>query len=441
MSPLPRNSESSAASTFDEDTIREHVEMLHRLAQGMQGKFVVSVFFANPNGEDRAGGAITHHHVGDVDGTVDAITAHSGTQNANVYICPNLMRPSLERGKKGGEADVVAVLALVADMDDDRGLAGQMPIDANYVIESSPGNHQRFILLDSPLPPAEAKTFANALRRGANSDHCTADVSHVWRVPGCLNWPNRRKIERGRSPEPVAVAVSAPWQGDLTGVDELRTALEPWMGPASTHSSVTIGELPSVEGIVLSDRALELLAADDVGDRSAWASKVVEQLAFDALTAEQACAVFLAATGDWFRRYDAKDPLKDFGRIWGKFAVPMIEAREEQAELARQFVANAAAKKALVAANDNVPATNAPAMHPNPFTPEAAGGLLEKIATWVNDTAIVPVPEPSLAAAIALIGGCFGKMAIGPTNAGVNVYFATLLATAGGGILQRRSAF
>jgi hypothetical protein len=71
-------------------------------------------------------------------------------------------------------------------------------------------------------------------------------------------------------------------------------------------------------------------------------------------------------------------------------------------------------------------------MHPNPFTPEAAGGLLAEIATWVNSTAIVPVKELSLAAAIALLGGCFGKSAIGPTNAGVNVYFCTLLGTAGG---------
>jgi hypothetical protein len=55
--------------------------MLHSRAEGIDGVLVVSVYYAA--GGD---GTITHHRVGDVDGMVDAIEAHSDTTGANVYV-------------------------------------------------------------------------------------------------------------------------------------------------------------------------------------------------------------------------------------------------------------------------------------------------------------------------------------------------------------------
>ncbi len=439
MAPLPKI-DTAPAAAFDEAAIRAHVEMLHQLAQGIAGKFVVSTFFANPTGEDKAGGIISHHPVGDVDGMVDAVMAHAETPNANVYICPNLMRPSLERGKKGSEADVMAVLALVADMDDDTGRSGHMPIDPNYVVESSHGNFQCFVLLDRPLPPSEAKPLAKALKLAANADHCTVDVSHVWRVPGGLNWPNAKKLARGRSPEAVAVAIAQPWDGSLVDVDELRSTLEPWSGKESVSGQlVTLGELPSVGDIETSETAALMLATDDVGDRSAWASKVVEQLAFDGLTAEQACAVFLAATGNWFKRYDTKDPVKDFERMWPKFGAHHAEERELGTQASAGIIAKFKSAGATpVAANDNVPVVEAralpplPKMHTDPFKPESAGGLLAEVSRWITSTAIIPVPELSLTSALALLGGMFGDRALGPTRSGLNLFLTTVMGVASG---------
>lgn len=353
MVPIPKLKPVSACA-FDEPAVREHAEILHRLAAGLQGKFVVSTFFANPSGEDARGSVISHHAVGDIDGMVDAVMAHASTPNANVYICPNLMRPTLERGAKGAEADVVAVLALVADMDDDTGRAGEMPIAANYAVESSPGNFQKIIFLETPLPPADAKPLASALKRGANSDHCTMDVSHVWRVPGTLNWPNKKKLERGRSALPAIVSVSQEWQGDLTTIDDLTTALAPWANSGAIIGSPTeLGEIPPVNGLEISGVASEMLAADDVGDRSGWASKVVERLAFDGLSPEQACAAFLSATGNWFERYQTKNPRADFARIWSKFGKPHEEAREKGTAVAAAIIAKR--RTAPVPANDNSP--------------------------------------------------------------------------------------
>jgi hypothetical protein len=435
MAPIPKyKTQPATVPTFDEALIRTHCEMLHSLAAGIDGVLVISAFLANPLGEKDSPSAVSHCRIGDVDGMVEAVMAHTQTPNANVFAGLQVMRKGLTRGSRGLESDIIAVLGLVADMDGDTGRLGTLPVEADLVLETSPGNSQPFILFDRPLPPSEAKTLALALKRATGSDHGTGDVAHVWRIPGCLNWPNKKKLERGRPPEPAAVTVTQPWAGSLTNIDDLRAAFEPWSQVPVSASAISLGNLPSVEGITASENAAALLAANEVGDRSEHAARVVEQLAFDGLSAEQAASLFLTAEGDWILRYPTEErATKDFERMWGKFGVPLIEERAEQTARAQHLAAAVTRKADRVAANDNsaLP-TSTPNMHPNPFTPEAAGGLLAEIATWVNSTAIVPVKELSLAAAIALLGGCFGKSAIGPTNAGVNVYFCTLLGTAGG---------
>jgi hypothetical protein len=189
----------SLTNRFDRDTIEKYIALLHDEAADLTGKLIICALH-----RDRAG-TITHHAIGDADGMVAAIMAHSSTQGANVYCSLSLMRPDLPRGKKGGEADVVAVLGLVADMDADTGKVGVMPIEPSFVIETSPGNTQQVILFDKPMTPTEAKPLAVALQRATSADFGTADISHIWRIPGTLNWPTQKKIKRGRSPEPFLV--------------------------------------------------------------------------------------------------------------------------------------------------------------------------------------------------------------------------------------------
>ncbi|MGH0244373.1 DUF3987 domain-containing protein [Sinorhizobium meliloti] len=425
---------------FDVSAIRAHVEMLHSLATGITGVLVTSTYYANPTGDSDAPGSVTHHAIGDVDGMVDAIMAHEATPNANVFAGMQVMRKGLGRGSRGKEADIVALLGLVVDLDADTGKVGEMPIEPNMVVETSDGNFQPFVLFDRAISPSEAKPLAAALKRATGSDHGTADIAHVWRIPGTLNWPNKKKLERGRSPTPVAVTIAQPWGGDLTSVDDLRTAIEPWLSAPETASAVSLGDLPSLDGIDISATASELLAANEVGDRSAWAAKVVEQLAFDGLTPEQACAVFLAASGDWFRRYETRDPINDFERIWARFGAPHAEAREAGNNAATGIVAKFNAKSRVpAAANDNVPVAEPcrdlpaiPRMHPDPFQPESAGGLLAEVSRWITSTAIIPVPELSLTSALALLGGMFGDKALGPTRSGLNLFLTTVMGVASG---------
>ncbi|MCA1365940.1 DUF3987 domain-containing protein [Bradyrhizobium sp. BRP14] len=414
--------------------------MLHGLATGVDGVLVTSTYYANPTGDSDAPGSVTHHAIGDVDGMVDAIMAHEATPNANVFTGMQVMRKGLSRGSRGKEADIVALLGLVVDLDADTGKVGEMPIEPNMVLETSDGNFQPFVLFDRAVSPAEAKPMAAALKRATGSDHGTADIAHVWRVPGTLNWPNKKKLDRGRSPDAVAVTVSQPWSGDLTSVDDLRTVLEPWQSAALTADAVTLGTLPSLDEIEISAASAEVLAANDVGDRSAWAAKVVEQLAFDGLTPEQACTAFLAATGDWFDRYANRDPKRDFERLWSKFGAPHAEEREAATAVSAGVIAKFNGKGQVpAAANDNVPANEPPrllpelpAMHPDPFKPESAGGLLAEVSRWITSTAIIPVPELSLTSALALLGGMFGDKALGPTRSGLNLFLTTVMGVASG---------
>ena len=58
---------------------------------------------------------------------------------------------------------IEALMDRVADMDGDTGkAAGELPVEPNYTIETSPGNGQPFWLFDRALPPAEARPLAAA---------------------------------------------------------------------------------------------------------------------------------------------------------------------------------------------------------------------------------------------------------------------------------------
>jgi len=443
MAPIPKIKTEPSTSP-----VRTHIEMLHHLAAGLDGVLVVSAY----NALSDSGGTITRHPVGDVDGMVDSVEAHSETANVNCYVGLQVMRRGLERGKRGKEHDIVAVLGLVVDLDADTGKTGNTPIDPNLVLETSPGNFQPFILFDRPLLPAEAKPLAAALRRATGSDHGTADVCHVWRIPGTLNWPNRKKLDRGRLPNPADVTIVEPWDGTLTNVDDLRAALEPWMSAPAENRTFSIGDIPDVDGIEVSPTAAYLLAADDVGDRSAHAARVVERLAFDSHTAEEALALFLSASGNWFDRYQSKDPRVDFERNWQKFGQPHVDAREHGAALAAGLSYPKEGPEPG-AANDNHPTSET--VTPSAVEDEAGdyvletvadlesltypGGLVEDVINWIVASAEQPSRTLAMAAALPMVAALMGpRYSTGNRDTRPNIY-AVALAESGFGKEHARS--
>jgi hypothetical protein len=211
---------------FDPDAIRAHVELRHMLAEDAKVDGVLTLTTIEPN---LNGGKDAIHtlqfEIGDIETEIKTILSYEGRTNINLYAPWCIFRSDLQRGRKGGESEVVRVLAFVGDMDRDTGKAGVMPIEAPYVIETSPGNSQHVLLLARALPPDEAKPIAMAFGDAVHCDARSKDVSGIWRIPGTHNWPNRKKLARGRPGEPQPVKVATPWAGDLVEPERLWEAI------------------------------------------------------------------------------------------------------------------------------------------------------------------------------------------------------------------------
>jgi hypothetical protein len=418
---------SNLAPIFDPIAIRDHTELMHSLAIGCDGNFVVSVF----NGDQP--GTITHHKIGEVDGMVAAIMVHALTPGANVYAGLQLMRLGLQRGQRGTKNDIVAVFGLVADMDFDTGKIGRMPVEPSYIIETSPGNSQQAILFDKTMASANAETLAKALQKAAGSDYGTGDVGHVWRVPGTLNYPSATKIARGRNPDPVAVFLTEPFVGEVYSEEMLTEILSPFIierktaGGKALHFTSSIDTAPLWER--LTDIGRAILTADGLPDRSRHAAKVVEQLHFELFSLDEAVSLCLERPGRW-TEYRANDAalIKDIERCWAKFAAP------EDAEAAE----NAAAVERLLHANDNdaeapkPPETKHPPHMANPFHLDAPGGMLTDIARWIFATSPSPIAEFSIMSAVVLHAALYGRKYVTADGLGLNIY-AVLVAGSGFG--------
>jgi len=205
-------------NTLKPELIKEYVALVHARAAGLEGKLVLASYGENPETGQSISARNLHFEIGDVDGMTEAAFALGNHQHRNIYIPLAVMRADLKRAAKGSEADIEAVLGLVADFDDPDAAryAKRMPVDPALVMETSPGRYQALVLFDTPQKPADAKQLAIGLKQAAACDHGTADLSHVWRVPGTLNWPNKKKVAEGRSPQPQPVKIAEPWMGVFT---------------------------------------------------------------------------------------------------------------------------------------------------------------------------------------------------------------------------------
>jgi len=409
-------SKSCPAPSFDIAAIRTHTALLHSLAVGCDGNFVVSVF----NGDQP--GTITHHQIGDVDGMVAAITAHASTVGANVYAGLHLMRPDLPRGRRGTKDDIVAVLGLVADMDFDKGKIGTMPVEPSYVVETSQGNTQPVILFDRPMAPDQAEILAQALQISTGSDFCTGDITHVWRIPGTLNHPTATKIERGRNPKPVAVVMQTAFAGEVYSGVTLRRVLAPFITDQTIRGEGTkftsrFDTAPLWERMTDTGRAL--LISDGKPDRSVHAARVVEHLNFARFSLDEVVSLCLERHGEWTARYPGDAALiKDIERCWAKFGAPKDADAIENAE----------AVEHLLHANDNdagapKPTTSMlPAPIENPFDLDAPGGMLSKLARFIFDTSPSPIAEFSIMSAVVLHAALYGRKYVTPDGLGLNIY-------------------
>ena len=287
--------------SIDRSAIHAHVELIHRLAapHAEQGKMVIAAFAEDPDQVNLKTGepglplrpVLEHVYIGNVERSVRIIADLTVRPCYNVYMPLAVHRRDVRPGRKGYERDILAVLGLVCDFDDEGAprWAERLPIPPNYVIETSAGRFQAFYLFDRSCSVAEAKPIAERLRNFARCDHGTIDLSHVWRIPGALNWPNVKKIAGGRPREPQVAHVILPCNGTLPALADLAAALP---GPLPVldvldRSKLTTGSMQpesvvSVETVTLLVKALpdnlQKLIAEPRDDRSKAIFSVVKEL-------------------------------------------------------------------------------------------------------------------------------------------------------------------
>lgn len=213
------------------DVARTHIAMLHNLAAGLEGIMVLASYGETPEGEKIAP-RVQHFKVGDVEGMTQAAAALSTQEHRNIYMPLAVMRPDLLATAKGAEEDIIAVLGFVTDFDHGLGneYKDRSPLTPSYVQRTSPGNAQCFFLFEKPLliqseqDREKAKDLVKRITQAADgADKSGADLSHVWRIPGLLNWPNKKKVDSGRDKTPCTVEIIEPFDNDFVDLSSIET--------------------------------------------------------------------------------------------------------------------------------------------------------------------------------------------------------------------------
>ena len=292
--------------------------LYHKVAAGASGAFVLAHIV--PATTKEAGKRPLHvqrFRINDAEGM--AAEARSRGACENVYFGPALMRTDLAKRKRGEEGDITAVLAIVLEEDGDTGKLVIPPcgIAPTFEIETSHAptlNRHFHFVFDQPLTPQDAKALALLAHRKCGGDSGGKDICHVWRVPETLNFPDWRKLARGRpeTPQPIRLIGGT---GEPINVDRFRAALEAMPDP---YPELKAGESTDWRAGGSKDRAaiIERLKPRLISkmegegkDRSTHCFSVLMSL-FDAnLTDDE---VLIVATGAPFaRKFDERGDLEE----------------------------------------------------------------------------------------------------------------------------------
>jgi hypothetical protein len=185
----------------DPTAVHKFVSLVHRRAaaaiDGMNPPpCLLHLCSAAPNEERFYTSAF---NIGDVEHMTEAalIDTHAGR---NVFIEPRLIRPGRpnERGKLNA---TLAVFAVVADSDSDTGKPFVPSVPASVTVETSPPeNAHHWYFLKRAIGASDAQELGRMMREHDGGDHCSGVPTQPFRCVGTANYPDSKKIERGRVP-------------------------------------------------------------------------------------------------------------------------------------------------------------------------------------------------------------------------------------------------
>jgi AAA domain-containing protein len=128
----------------------------------------------------------------------------------NVYLEGRTVREDLRGNGRGKLEDTAAVFALVVDSDADKEMGWTPSVPVSMTVTTSPGNFQYWFFLRKAIGWRAAQKIGERIRRAVNSDHDTGNPVQPYRIAGTVNYPSKKKIERGRVTVPTQLVEFDP---------------------------------------------------------------------------------------------------------------------------------------------------------------------------------------------------------------------------------------
>jgi hypothetical protein len=202
-------------STPDHGAIQGYLKLLHDRARlsirGPEARAHCLVLLGVHHRDDAGAGVRTKRFkIGDADDMASTAAAWS-VDGFNVYMAPAVYCRSKLTARGRGTVEAVSVwLGIGGDVDHDYGQdAGEIsklkPLPTLTLMTSREPrpNYNTLYVFDRPVAFDQCKRLADGLCRVlGDRNGSTADLNHVWRIPGSLNWITRKKANRRNLPWP-----------------------------------------------------------------------------------------------------------------------------------------------------------------------------------------------------------------------------------------------
>ena len=391
----------------------------------------------------------------DIDAALES-AAKANANGFNIYWTVNYVRPGLHN--KPTKADITHARFVHVDIDPPKTggafnkgeiTAALLEIDQppSFVIDSG-GGLQAFWRLDGPCQNLQSIEGINTQARDWFEADACQNIDRLMRVPGSVNYPNKSKLARGRTP------CLASWAETDSGLAYAPEELAAGFPPAKVAPP---SQAPSTLNI---PQGVDLITADDLGlsaldpiriaietppgaDRSGDGLAAARLLANAGRTDAEIMGVLLNPANTVSGHFlDQRDPRRAAARAIqlvrqdspaeGETLHAPIMAADDFA----RFVENEKAKvrKQMVPAtlrDDVEEEYSAPAGLPA-WRRDMGDGALGQFVEFVCASAPSPQPWLALGAGLAMFGAAAGRRYASPTNLRTNIY-SIGVADSGGG--------
>lgn len=422
----------------------------------------IHLVYLHPNGI----GVHGHEFGTDIDRAMES-ASQANANGYNIYWTVNHVRPGCNT--KPGKSDIRSARFVHVDIDPPKSggafnkgeiTAALLEIDhpPSFVIDSG-GGLQAFWRLDGPcanLPAIEA--INRQARDWFDADNCQ-NIDRLMRVPGSVNWPDKKKIARGRTPK------LATWASEDDGIcyapEELAAGFPPENPPTVSKMEIVVNvPMPANVEPVTAD-SLGLSAIDPIriaieqppgydrsGDGLAAARLMANAGHSDAAIigvllnpANPVSAHFLAQRSPYRAAARAIQLVRQDSPAEGETLHAPVMSQEDW----DRFVANCKAK----VQREMVPAAlreegeeiepesdiGIPISYPSSepqWLADLGDGAMGQFVRHVIATAPSPQPWLTLGAALAMFGAAAGRRYAGPSGLRTNIY-SIGVADSGGG--------